>query len=50
MRIGDPMSEDVQIGALISAKHQQKVLDYISIGEAEGATIAVGGKSTAARL
>ena len=44
MRIGDPMSEDVQIGALISAKHQQKVLDYISIGEAEGATIAVGGK------
>lgn len=51
MRIGDPMSEDVQIGALISAKHQQKVLDYISIGEAEGATIAVGGKkSTTARL
>ena len=44
MRIGDPMSEDVQIGALISAKHQQKVLDYIAIGEAEGATIAVGGK------
>lgn len=45
MRIGDPMSEDVQIGAIISKQHQQKVLDYIKIGEAEGATIAVGGKA-----
>ena len=45
MRIGDPMSEDVEIGALISAKHQQKVLDYISIGAQEGATIATGGRA-----
>lgn len=44
MRLGDPMSEDVQIGAIISQNHQQKVLDYIAIGEAEGATIATGGK------
>ena len=45
MRIGDPMSEDVQIGAIISKSHQQKVLDYIRIGAEEGATIAVGGKA-----
>ncbi|MGC6530974.1 MAG: betaine-aldehyde dehydrogenase [Candidatus Puniceispirillaceae bacterium] len=45
MRIGDPMSEDVQIGALISKAHHNKVLDYIRIGEEEGATIAVGGKA-----
>ena len=45
MRVGDPMSEDVQIGALISKAHQQKVLDYIRIGEEEGAHIAVGGKA-----
>ena len=45
MRIGDPMSEDVQIGAIISKAHHQKVLDYIAIGEKEGATIAVGGKA-----
>ena len=44
MRIGDPMSEDVQIGAIISKAHQQKVLDYIAIGEAEGAQIAAGGQ------
>ncbi|MGC6518282.1 MAG: betaine-aldehyde dehydrogenase [Candidatus Puniceispirillaceae bacterium] len=43
MRIGDPMSEDVQIGAIISASHQQKILDYIAIGKEEGATIATGG-------
>ncbi len=45
MRIGDPMSEDVQIGAIISAAHKQKILDYIQIGADEGATIAVGGKA-----
>ena len=45
MRVGDPMSEDVQIGALISKAHQQKVLDYIRIGQEEGAHIAVGGKA-----
>ena len=44
MRIGDPMSEDVQIGAIISKAHQQKVLDYIALGEAEGAQIAAGGQ------
>lgn len=44
MRIGDPMSDDVQIGAIISKAHQQKVLDYIALGEAEGAQIAAGGQ------
>ena len=45
MRLGDPMSDDVQIGAIISQAHQQKILDYIAIGIDEGATVAVGGKA-----
>ena len=45
MRIGDPMAEDVQIGAIISATHQNHILDYIKIGLDEGAKLATGGKA-----
>ena len=44
LRVGDPMAEDVQMGALISEPHLNKVLDYIAIGTAEGAKVATGGK------
>jgi betaine-aldehyde dehydrogenase len=44
MRVGDPMAEDVQMGALISEPHLLKVLDYVDGGMAEGATLAAGGK------
>jgi betaine-aldehyde dehydrogenase len=44
MRVGDPMAEDVQMGALISEPHLLKVLDYVSGGVAEGATLAAGGQ------
>ena len=45
MSIGDPMSEDVQMGAIISKSHQQRILDYIQIGIDEGAELAAGGKA-----
>ena len=45
MSIGDPMSEDVQMGAIISKSHQQRILDYIQIGLEEGAELATGGKA-----
>ena len=44
LRVGDPMADDVQMGALISEPHLNKVLDYIAIGAAEGAKVATGGK------
>ena len=44
LRVGDPMADDVQMGALISEPHLKKVLDYIAIGTAEGAKVATGGK------
>ena len=43
MVVGDPMATDVHIGALISAAHLSKVLDYVQIDVAEGAKIATGG-------
>ena len=42
---GDPMNPDTNFGALISAKHQQLVMDYISKGKEEGATLFCGGRS-----
>ncbi len=44
LHVGDPMADDVQMGALISEPHLNKVLDYIAIGTAEGAKVATGGK------
>ncbi len=43
--MGDPMDEQTNFGALISAKHQQLVLSYIEKGKAEGATLRHGGKA-----
>ncbi|MFT6986175.1 MAG: betaine-aldehyde dehydrogenase [Psychromonas sp.] len=42
---GDPMNTETNFGPLISKEHQQKVLDYIAIGKAEGATLLTGGKT-----
>lgn len=44
MTVGNPMAADVDMGALISAPHLEKVLDYVQIGLAEGAELATGGK------
>jgi betaine-aldehyde dehydrogenase len=43
MRMGDPMREDTQVGALISAAHLEKVMGYIARGRAEGARVLTGG-------
>ncbi|TLX49940.1 betaine-aldehyde dehydrogenase [Pseudoalteromonas ruthenica] len=40
---GDPLDPEVNLGALISKKHQQLVLEYIDKGKQEGATVAIGG-------
>ena len=40
---GDPLNPNVNLGALISKKHQELVLDYIEKGKTEGATLLTGG-------
>ena len=42
---GDPLDEETTMGPLVSAEHQRRVLDYIDIGKAEGASCALGGES-----
>ena len=41
--LGDPMLRDTQIGPITNRPQLQKVLDYIDIAKAEGATLALGG-------
>ncbi|WP_240161399.1 betaine-aldehyde dehydrogenase [Gluconacetobacter azotocaptans] len=43
MTIGDPLSPDTHVGALISRAHMDKVLSYIELGRQEGARVLVGG-------
>jgi betaine-aldehyde dehydrogenase len=44
LRIGDPLDPATQVGALISAQHMRKVLDYIEQGRAAGARVLAGGR------
>jgi betaine-aldehyde dehydrogenase len=43
IRVGNGMDEETEMGPLISPTHMQRVLNYIEIGKAEGATLALGG-------
>lgn len=43
LRPGLPHGDGVDLGPLISAEHQRKVLDYYALAVAEGATVVTGG-------
>jgi aldehyde dehydrogenase (NAD+) len=44
IQVGDPTHPKTTMGPVISAGQQKTVLDYIKIGEQEGARIVTGGK------
>ena len=41
--IGDPMSPDTHVGPVTTPAQFKKILDYIDIAKAEGATVRMGG-------
>lgn len=41
--IGDPMDEDTDLGPVYSRAQRDRILDYIRLGQDEGATLAYGG-------
>lgn len=43
LQIGQPLNEKTEIGPLISASHRQRSLDYIALGQEEGAQLVTGG-------
>ena len=42
--VGHPLDPKTVVGPLIHPVHERKVLDYIALGQTEGATLATGGK------
>ena len=41
--LGDPLDPATTIGPMVTASHQQRVLQYIDIGRKQGATLEFGG-------
>ena len=44
LKLGDPLDETTDVGALISAAHIGKVVGYIALAKSEGGTIVAGGR------
>lgn len=42
LKVGDPL-EEVNLGAVVSKDHQQKVLSYVDLAKNEGGTVLSGG-------
>lgn len=43
LRVGDPTDPQTEIGPLVTRRQQQRVQNYIAIGQQEGARIVAGG-------
>ncbi|MCW8877478.1 MAG: aldehyde dehydrogenase [Kangiellaceae bacterium] len=43
LRIGDPLDDKTQHGALVSKPHMEKVLSYIELAQQEGGSVLCGG-------
>jgi aminomuconate-semialdehyde/2-hydroxymuconate-6-semialdehyde dehydrogenase len=44
LKVGDPLFEDSNLGAVVSQAHQEKILSYIELAKQEGGKILCGGK------
>lgn len=44
LRVGDPLAEATNVGALVSKEHYERVKSYIEIARNDGANILTGGK------
>jgi len=47
IRVGDPLLPETQVGPVIDEKQLASILQYIQIGQSEGARLAAGGKRLA---
>jgi acyl-CoA reductase-like NAD-dependent aldehyde dehydrogenase len=43
LKLGQPLDEQTEIGPLISAGQRQRSLDYVALGQKEGAQLVTGG-------
>lgn len=47
LRVGDPMAPETEIGSLVSPGQKQRSLDYLRLGQEEGAQLVTGGEPPA---
>jgi aminomuconate-semialdehyde/2-hydroxymuconate-6-semialdehyde dehydrogenase len=45
LKVGDPLEDDTDVGAIVSKEHFEKILSYIVLAQKEGGTILAGGES-----
>ncbi|MFZ9477643.1 MAG: aldehyde dehydrogenase [Gammaproteobacteria bacterium] len=48
IRLGDPMLPTTEIGPLAFRQHMERVLSYVDVAQADGATLLTGGRRSAA--
>ncbi len=44
IKVGDPLDPETYMGPLVNGEQFEKVMDYIGVGQDEGATLATGGE------
>ena len=44
IRVGNPLRPETEIGSMVSAAQKQRALDYLRLGEEEGAHVLAGGE------
>lgn len=49
VKVGDPLTDGVQVGAITTEKQLQGILSHIEAAKADGATIALGGNQIASK-
>jgi aminomuconate-semialdehyde/2-hydroxymuconate-6-semialdehyde dehydrogenase len=45
LKVGDPLDKKTDIGAIVSRKHQEKIMSYIELAKNEGGKILCGGNT-----
>lgn len=43
LKVGDPLAEDTDVGAIVSKQHFDKIMSYIELAKAEGGKVLCGG-------
>ncbi len=43
--VGDPADDATEVGSLVSQRQRERVLDYVEVGQREGAELVLGGRA-----
>ena len=44
VQVGDPLDDATEMGPLITSQHRDRVMEYVKVGQREGATLLCGGQ------